>query len=201
MSQNSSFQLDLIVPCYNPLKYWELNFINKFQSLEKAIGVGLIKPILINDGTTNGRVSDIEISKLRSEIPHLEYINSKSNRGKGSALRLGVESAKSDFCVFTDIDFPYRLESIISVYDQLKKGSDVVLGFREQEYYENVPASRRVLSKTLRWLLKRVLRLPITDTQCGLKGFNKKGEERLEVGGVLESGGIGGLSDGKISVG
>ena len=27
----------------------------------------------------------------------------------------------------------------------------------------------------LRWMLKRILRLKITDTQCGLKGFNAKG--------------------------
>ena len=40
-----------------------------------------------------------------------------------------------------------------------------------------MPPFRKALSLFLRWVLRNVLRLPITDTQCGLKGFNRQGRE------------------------
>jgi len=40
-----------------------------------------------------------------------------------------------------------------------------------------VPFFRRLLSRSLRWLLRNVLRQPIGDSQCGLKGFDEAGKE------------------------
>ena len=39
-----------------------------------------------------------------------------------------------------------------------------------------MPPGRKFISKILRTGSKNILRLKISDTQCGLKGFNKKGK-------------------------
>jgi hypothetical protein len=50
-----------------------------------------------------------------------------------------------------------------------------VLGHRGETYYAKTPYIRKLISKFLRWSLKTFLRLPTDDSQCGIKGFNKKG--------------------------
>ena len=53
----------------------------------------------------------------------------------------------------------------------------VAIGIRSEEYYTHLPKARVRISKLLRWFIKKFLRIPTDDTQCGLKGFNKKGKE------------------------
>ena len=103
-------------------------------------------------------------------------IFSRKNFGKGHALRLGIDAAKSNNIIFTDADFPYELASIKAVADELMNGADVALGHREQDYYASVPWFRKGLSESFRFVLKSILKFPITDTQCGLKGMNKVGK-------------------------
>ena len=57
-----------------------------------------------------------------------------------------------------------------------KRQHDVAAGRRASTYYEKVPTVRVWISKCLKWMIKNLLRIPITDTQCGLKGFNQKGK-------------------------
>ena len=169
--------IDFIVPCFNPLPQWEVNLADTFdrlQGLLEGVTPGLI---LVNDGSDPKRVKEKHIEYLRQRIPQLQYISCPENRGKGQALRVGVEASTSRWQIFTDIDFPYLLESMMDVYRELERGSDVVLGFREPSYYQKVPLFRKLLSKAFRWSLKSLLRLKITDTQCGLKGFNQHGRK------------------------
>jgi hypothetical protein len=53
----------------------------------------------------------------------------------------------------------------------------VVIGVRNSEYYKNVPFTRKAISLMFRFILKSFFKIPYWDTQCGLKGFNKKGKE------------------------
>ena len=68
------------------------------------------------------------------------------------------------------------MNSFLAVYESLKNGSDVAIGVRDENYYDNVPKVRILISKTLKWLIRNFLRLPVSDTQCGLKGFNQNGK-------------------------
>ena len=54
---------------------------------------------------------------------------------------------------------------------------DVAVGIKDIKYYEHLPAFRVRISKLLRFFIRNFLRISITDTQCGLKGFNRLGKE------------------------
>lgn len=119
----------------------------------------------------------MDIARLQKAIPAFSYLDSAPNMGKGFALRKGVSAAQGDFQIYTDIDFPYEEASLLQVYTQLHTGkADVVAGVRDSAYYKDVPPARKRISRLLRWMLRTFLRLQITDTQCGLKGFNAKGK-------------------------
>lgn len=117
-----------------------------------------------------------EINKLKTNIPELTWLDQRPNQGKGAALRRGMQESTADYVVFTDIDFPYTFESTLGLCQAVLSGnSDIVVGQRKARYYEKTPWQREFISKLLKTFNKHVLRIPVTDTQCGLKGFNKNG--------------------------
>lgn len=169
--------LDIVLPCYNPQSDWAETVANSWSSLQKALPQTNLNLILVNDGSPAEKLQG-GLEYLEGSIPEMIYVDSQPNRGKGYALRQGVKAAQSELVIYTDIDFPYREESFLELYEKLRKeGYDVVAGVRDEKYYENVPGARKRISKLLRWMLRTFLRLQIADTQCGLKGFNQKGRE------------------------
>lgn len=172
---HSSPTLDIVLPCYNPAPGWTERVMQAWQHLQTALPHPPRHLLLVNDGSTKG-LSPADIATLSAHIPGLRYLPSTPNQGKGHALRLGVRASDADLIIYTDIDFPYTEASLAEVATVLYSGAaDVVPGVRPDTYYDGVPADRRRISRLLRWLLRNLLRLKITDTQCGLKGFNQAG--------------------------
>jgi glycosyltransferase involved in cell wall biosynthesis len=166
--------LTILLPCYNPLPGWIENVIAKFNNIKTQIPG--TKLVIINDGSENltPPKNFIPFNSM-SDVLLLSY---PANRGKGYALREGIKAAESDFIIYTDIDFPYTYDSFLKLYSTLlKENSDVAIGIRGEEYYRHLPKARVRISKLLKWFIKTFLRIPIADTQCGLKGMNQKGKQ------------------------
>lgn len=168
-------QLNLVIPCYNPPIGWEKELAQHAKGFSEYIGQPF-KLVLINDCSSNG-IGKEEIDYLQAHIEDFHYLTYSPNRGKGYALRSGVSLLDEGNILYTDIDFPYEYTSMKAIWMQLLDGSDIAVGTRDDVYYENTPKKRTLISKVLRWVLRRIFRLPITDTQCGLKGFTQKGKE------------------------
>ncbi len=98
--------------------------------------------------------------------------------GKGYALRFGINQADSDYYIITDIDLPYTASSMLEILKRIHlDGAIAAIGVRSKEYYSKIPVARKLISIVLRTFNKVALRLIISDTQCGLKAFNKIGKD------------------------
>ncbi len=172
-----SVRLHVIVPCYNPPPGWEQALVNHFVDLRQALDgvVGEIKLIVVNDGASQNTMAQ-HFTHLKEILPGVSVVDYQQNRGKGFALRQGVAGSDADFYLVTDADFPYTIESMIRVVRVLLAQGGIAAGNRDTAYYERVPLFRKWLSQLLRWLLRHVLRQPIDDSQCGLKGFDNAGK-------------------------
>lgn len=167
-------RLSVVLPCYNPLDNW-LDTVVKYYA-EVLRTEPNTELIIVNDGSTKDINAELVKQKL-SAFSHVHYIAYSPNFGKGHALRSGVKQAKGGVIIFTDIDFPYTTESFQTIYKALMEGADVAIGIRNREYYTHLPKARVYISQFLRFLIRKTLRIPTDDTQCGLKGFNQKGKE------------------------
>jgi len=164
--------VSLILPCYHPPKKWAQNIVTQYRLLQEHMPE-TTELILVEDGDDS--VTEDDIALLKKHIAAFQFVAYDVNRGKGYAIRQGAAQATGDIIIYTDIDFPYTTESITSIYTALKNDEcDVAAGVKNETYYKHVPFSRRVISKNFRRLIKLFLSIPITDTQCGLKGFQKK---------------------------
>jgi glycosyltransferase involved in cell wall biosynthesis len=169
-------RLDIILPAYNPLPGWEDVVIHRFKSLQHQLSGLELGLIIVNDGSGTIDIANSS-SQLTESIPGVELISYPENKGKGYALRVGVQASQADFVVYTDIDWPYQEKSIIELIRCLENGADVVIGIRDEAYYSQLPPARRRISKLLRKINSLIFRLRVDDTQAGLKGFRKHVKE------------------------
>src|SRR5688572_12866310 len=168
--------LDIVLPCYNPQQGWTQTVIDSWSKICNALSDTKVKVIIVDDGSTG--LNPVDIAVLKRKIPLLDVEQYEANRGKGYAVRKGVLIANGDVVIYTDIDFPYEEKDLVAIYKVLNNpGCDIALGTRNEGYYRDVPTSRRIISRFLKRLIQFTLKVPTTDTQAGLKGFNKKGRE------------------------
>ena len=164
--------VSLVLPCYNPPAGWEQTICSAYEAFCLRIKQQ-VELVVVMDGNS-GQISGEAIAYIHEHIPGIKLIRYEQNRGKGYAIRQGVAVASGDIIIYTDIDFPYTADSMFSVYSKLQQNEcDVAIGVKDAAYYGHVPFLRRIISRFLRFFIRLFLAMPITDTQCGLKGFKK----------------------------
>lgn len=91
-------------------------------------------------------------------------------------MREAIRQTTSEIIIYTDADYPYKLENASEMYRKLdEENVDVVVGVRDEHYYDQLPAARKIFSLSLKVMNYLFFpRLKVKDTQSGLKGFNQK---------------------------
>lgn len=165
--------VSIILPCYNPQQGWEENILSFYTSFSQK-AEGITELIIVFDGNSK-TVSNEIISWIQEKIPSLKIIKYPENKGKGYAIRQGCSIATGGIVIYTDIDIPYKMNSMVAIYDALiNNACDVAIGVKDDEYYDHVPVVRKFISKSLQLMIRIFFSMPVSDTQCGLKGFKKE---------------------------
>ncbi|MBV6442845.1 MAG: hypothetical protein EPGJADBJ_04571 [Saprospiraceae bacterium] len=166
------------MPCYNPPEGWAEALARRFSEFKAVVAgtAGETGLVVVNDGS-NSDASELIFKRLSEVLPEVKIVSYAANRGKGYALRQGVAASDADLHLVTDADFPYTIGSMRRIVSTLIEQGGIAAGNRDTAYYDRVPLFRRWLSQGLRWLLRNVLRQPIGDSQCGLKGFDNAGKK------------------------
>jgi glycosyltransferase involved in cell wall biosynthesis len=109
------------------------------------------------------------------------------NLGQGAAIQTGVEYARRQpgaqiFATF-DADGQHRVKDLATMVDRLRAGDvDVVIGTRfGTPQGARPPLVKRIVLQTAARLSRRGRRLGLTDTNNGLRVFNKKVADGLDI--------------------
>lgn len=101
----------------------------------------------------------------------------EKNLGKGMAIRTALEIFKKsefDYLIFLDADGqhdPEFIPSFISAATSMK--ADIVIGNR-MESTDSMPLVRLYTNRTMSYLISRLCRQSIPDTQCGFRLVSKR---------------------------
>jgi len=172
------YDLEIIQPVYNPDKNWVEKYYAHYEELKLLFPTINLRIILVNDGSDKNMDSSIT-EQLKEKIIHIEVVSYDVNKGKGFALRKGMQATSAPYILYTDYDFPYELISLKQAYQKLLEGNDVVIGIRNEDYYKKLSFLRTLISKSFNLFNKLVLQIPYSDTQSGLKAFSTKGKALL----------------------
>jgi glycosyltransferase involved in cell wall biosynthesis len=139
-----------------------------FKSMRRAYEI-----IVVDDGS--GDWSFEEAKAAAKGKGHITVKRLEMNQGKGWALKEAFRIARGRWLVFLDSDLdidPSQIELFFKI--QAETLADVVIGSKRHPLSKlNYPLKRRIVSAGYFFLVKLLFRLPLRDTQTGLKLFHR----------------------------
>lgn len=172
-------EISLVVPCYNESAELEQNtdkVVEHMRSLKKYS----FEVLLVNDGskdTTKEKIAELE-KKYPSEVRALGY---DENRGKGYAVRYGMERALGGKIIFMDADLSTDIKHI-EEFALLLEDHPIVIGSRKipgSSIVKKQTPFRVFIGKIARLVTQSIVGLNFYDTQCGFKAFTDKAYEDI----------------------
>lgn len=162
--------ISIIIPFYNeeeslPILHKEI--IAVMEKIGKEYEV-----VYVDDGSTDASFNKIQILKSKLQTnSKIQIIKINKKKGKGEALKVGVENAKGDIIVFMDADLqddPKDLEKFLTKIDE---GYDFVNGVRKKRQDNFLVKTYSVFAG---FILKQFFHSPFSDINCGFKVFKKE---------------------------
>ncbi len=158
----AGFRLSVIVPVFN-----EATTID--QVIEKLRRTGLpLEILLVNDGSTDGSANRLESLAQAADI---RAIHHERNRGKGAAIRTGLQAASGDIVVIQDADLEYNPEDFrVLLQPLLAEEADVAYGTRYGHCDRQVsPWWHQAVNGLLTGLTNLAIGLRLTDVETCYK--------------------------------
>lgn len=154
----------LLIPAYEP----DEKLLPLVQALAPHYPI-----IIVNDGSTQPECARI-FAQLAA-LPQITVLQHEVNQGKGAALKTGfayqLAHAPNSVGVITlDADGQHLVPDVLKVAQQLQKQpAHVILGVRD--FGDKVPLRSKFGNTVTGFLFKKIYKLPISDTQTGLRGL------------------------------
>jgi dolichyl-phosphate beta-glucosyltransferase len=165
--------LSLVVPAYNEEKRIENPLDKVVHYLRNHFNQWEL--IYSDDGSTDGTAA--KLLKMKEKYPEIKVVTAPKNKGKGSAVRIGMKAASGDIVLFSDTDFSTPIEETERLIDFLQNGYDVAIasrGLSASQVEVHQAWAREMMGKLFNILLRSLLPLDFMDTQCGFKMFSRK---------------------------
>ena len=168
--------LSVVIPAYNEAVRLATSLPTVVDYLRKHWPESEL--IVVDDGSTDDTAEtarDIlnDTGSLRTSV-----ISYKSNLGKGRAVRLGLQAARSDIALFSDADLSTPITEVPKLTEPITRGDfDVTFGSRALDRSligVHQPWRREQGGRMFNLVVRLATGLPFWDTQCGLKAFRMK---------------------------
>ncbi len=154
---------------------------------EEAVVHGVVSRVLkkykyvvcVNDGSTDSTLA--ELQKTNAYV-----VNHPINLGQGAALQTAIEFAREipgvNYFVTYDSDGQHDLNDVAKMVKEIKNHNvDILLGSRFIGTTINMPNTKRFILKAAVLFTNITTGLKLTDTHNGLRAFNKKVADDLQL--------------------
>ncbi len=146
-----------------------------------AAAAGLDDPeiVVVDDGSDDATREEAERAAARH--PNVVVSGHRPNQGKGAALLAGFRASRGALVVFLDGDLDIPPEQVPLFLEALAaSGADALVGTKQESMDpDTYPAVRRVLSRIFSGTIRLLFRLPVSETQTGLKAFRREALETV----------------------
>lgn len=169
------YVVGVVIPCYNEE---ERLLSDEFQSFVKQnLGYHLC---FVNDGSTDNTLAVLNKLKEGHE-DHISVYDCPQNGGKAEAVRLGTlhlaQDPQLDYIGYLDADLSTDFKDFDDLVQTIRKSDyKIVSGSRMARMGADInkESARAIISKTINFLIRSILRMPFNDTQCGAKIMDKE---------------------------
>lgn len=121
--------LSIIIPAYNEEKTIH-HILNKIKEIELINGIQK-EIVIVNDCSKDNTEQAILNYIENNKELNIQYYKHEVNKGKGAAIRTGIQNAKGDFIIIQDADLEYDPREYNILLRPIVEGfADVVYGSR-----------------------------------------------------------------------
>lgn len=167
MEKNTQdLKLTILMPCLNEEETIGICIEKAQKYLEKNKISGEI--LIVDNGSTD---KSVEISKKMGA-----RVVKEENKGYGSALIKGTNSARGKYVIMGDSDDSYNFEELDNFITKLNEGYDLVMGNRFSGKIEKGAMSfshRYIGNPILSGIGKIIYKTNIGDFHCGLRAYKR----------------------------
>lgn len=162
--------LSIVVACYNEERLLEQSMTEVFAVLDM---LRLRAEVIFVDDASRDSTRDI-IDRIIAAHPQrqLRKIEHRTNVGRGGSVADGIRAARGRLVGYLDIDLEVHARYIPGCVAVLLDGAQVATAKRVYNFSWR-SLDRYILSKGYAWLLRRVINLPLADTETGFKFFDR----------------------------
>lgn len=157
----------IIVPAYNEEEGLPIVLKKIFASTN-----GVHEVLVIDDGSVDST------AEVASQFP-CRVIRHEANKGKGEAIKTGVQYAVGENVIFIDSDDTYPADTIPQMTEDLKT-YDLVYGSRTYGR-ENIPLFNQFGNWMFQSMMKYIYGFKANDYSTGLYGIKKKHLEEMDI--------------------
>ncbi len=169
--------LTLVIPCYNEVARIDLDRFGAFRSSHPSVRL-----LFVDDGSTDGTAERLE-QFVAPFGPDAQVLRQGVNRGKGEAVRSGLQRARADGAAivgFLDADLSTPLDAVLDLASILDQRPEIhwVTAARVRLLGRDIQrrAVRHYLGRAFATAASLILAMPVYDTQCGAKLFRATAE-------------------------
>ena len=167
-AKGNKLVISIVVPAYNEEKTIA-TVIENLKGLDLS-GIGCSKEIVIVDDGSRDNTG-----KVISAIKGVKVIRHDSNRGKGAAIKTGIENSHGNIIIIQDADLEYNPKYIPAIVKPIIEGKEkVVYGSRFIKGVRgNVMIVHEIGNKFLSLVTSLLYGQKITDMETGYKAFRR----------------------------
>lgn len=156
--------ISIVIPAYNEETVISKT-ITEIQKILNKMKLKEFEIVVVDDGSTD-RTGD------KARQLGIKSISNPQNMGYGFSLKRGISEAKFETIIIIDADETYPVNEIPKLYEEYKKGFDMVIGQRTGKFYEESKL-KLILRKLLKFVVEFAATKKIPDINSGLRIFNR----------------------------
>lgn len=166
----------VIIPCFNEEG-------NIRSCISRILNMGKTTEIIVVDDGSQDKTPMI-VKEIMRENKNVKLLTYPVNKGKGFAVKEGLNFATGDILMILDADMTVPPENLTTFFEliwegkaEFINGTRLVYPLKEQAMRTLHIFGNRIFSRIFSWLMNK----PISDTLCGTKVFLKKDYLRMKM--------------------
>lgn len=172
--------LTIVIPAYNEERRLPATLETVQRYLETK-GLDFVEVLVVDDGSRDGTAELAE--RAAASDSRIRLVRNPGNRGKGYAVRHGMQEARGEWVLFTDADLSAPIEEFDKLAAAVEKaGAAGAIGSRALDrglIGKRQSVFREFSGRVFNLVMRMVTGLPYRDTQCGFKLFRRDVAQEL----------------------